>query len=140
MAQTRLVREQPSISEQRWQERVEAWRQSGQTQTEYCSVQGIALSSLSRWHRELPRRAHLRGQSLEAVAETPSPETAGETLRWIPVGCREGLLAELEASAQREPAGRFELVSPRGWVIRLDRHFDGPSLRRLLGVLEEVSC
>ena len=140
MAQTRLVREQPSISEQRWQERVEAWRQSGQSQREYCRLQGIALSSLSHWHRELPRRAHLRGQSVESVPEAPGQGVSAETLRWLPVLPPGGSMAIEEARPEGEPGGGFEVVSPRGWLIRVDRSFDVASLRRLLGVLEELSC
>ena len=140
MAQKRLVREQPSVWEQRCQERVEAWRQSGQTQKEFCREQGIAQSSLSRWHRELLRRAHLREQSVEAPAEGPEQRAGAETLRWLPVLPAEGLGRAEEARLEGEAGGRFEVVSPRGWLIRLDRHFDVPSLRQLLGVLEDLSC
>lgn len=118
----------PSVSPREWQERVESWQRSGLSQREFCRCHGYALATFNR------KAARLLGQPSEVAAPL-----AGEAPRWLEVrmsgsrlessGRGEGLLGE-----------GFEVVLAGGCRVRLGPHFDAEGLRRLLSVLESLSC
>jgi hypothetical protein len=133
MAQRQLV------WEQRWRERVEAWRRSGQRQQEYCRAHGISASSFSHWKSELSKRDQLRveaGAAGRVTAGGGATARGSEALRWSEV--------RLPAAASGLPVGQegsgFEIVLPRGWSVRLGPGFEVEPLRRLLAVLSELPC
>jgi hypothetical protein len=126
--------------EQQWRERVEAWRSSGQRQSEFCRAHGFPVSSFSYWKIELVRR-----EQLGAAASVPGqPSLAGESE--APVGQDLGWQqvpwpATPTPGAPVGPAeDGLEVVLPSGWSIRLGPRFAAESLKRLLGVLEVVPC
>jgi len=41
-----------TINRQRWRERVEAWKKSGQSQKAFCKAHHLGLASFQRWHRK----------------------------------------------------------------------------------------
>jgi hypothetical protein len=137
MSQKRKGDQVASVWELRWRERIEAWRQSGQTQQAFCQAHGLAAGSLSHWKGELVRREGLRTSASTAGAAAGRGDSGARTsealewteVRWPAVGV-EGA----------EEGSGFEVVLPRGWSVRLGPRFEAESLRRLLSVLEERSC
>jgi hypothetical protein len=125
-----------SAWEQRWRARMEAWRSSGQSQSEFCRSHGIAIGSFSHWKGELARREQRRAAVAAAGSSTQGGAEAGESLGWREVGW----------PAPGAPIGLssrscdLELLLPRGWSIRLGPQFEAEALRRLLGVLEGLPC
>jgi hypothetical protein len=117
-----------TVSPTEWQERVESWQRSGLSQREFCRLHGYALATFNRQARRW------LGKSTEAAVAPPR-----EAPQWLEVrmsnsrlesfGKAEGLLGE-----------GFELVLARGCRVRLGPHFDAEGLRRLLSVLESLSC
>jgi len=134
MAQTRDRQQERLVQEQLWRERVEAWRESGLTQLEFCRLQGIAQTSLSRWKAELAKRDRARAST--AVPESSCPGSP-EALGWTELRLPSARAARSEAWPD---ASGFEIVLPHGWSVRMGPQFEAEPLRRLLSVLEERSC
>jgi hypothetical protein len=113
-----------------WAERVEQWRGSGLSQSEFCRRQGLALTTFNR------KAAALVGEPVRpGVATEPSEEPP----HWLEVrmsGQRPGGVGESAASLGEG----FEVALDGGWRVRLGRQFDADGLRRLLGVLESLPC
>jgi hypothetical protein len=132
------VKPEETVWEQRWRERIERWRQSGQSQAEFCQSQGISLTSLSHWKGELARRDQVRSslRSTAPAAQTKEPQTSD--LGWQQVSWPGGPVTEPSGSIGE--AQRLELVLPGGWSIRMGAEFEEESLRRLLGVLGGRPC
>jgi hypothetical protein len=124
--------------ERYWRERIECWRQSGQSQTEFCQSQGISMTALSHWKCEFARR-----EQAQAVLSSPAPavrieEPQGSDLGWQEVPWPGEVAARPRSCI--EEAQRLELVLPGGWSIRMGAQFEEESLRRLLGVLGGRPC
>ena len=116
--------------ESRWQERVEEWKRSGQSQREFCRERGFAVSTFSRWKCEL--LGGLGRGSCGSVACRPV-ESASHP------GSESGLsFAEVPWSSSQ--AAELELMLPSGWSIRLGQRFESEALRRLLAVLGSGPC
>jgi hypothetical protein len=126
--------------EKQWRERIEAWRSSGQRQSEFCRAQGLAVSSFSHWKLELARREQLgAGEvgALEPLQAGRSEAPEGQSLGWQQVPWP----VTPPTGAVPGPAGAgLEVVLPSGCLIRLGPWFEAESLKRLLGVLEGVPC
>ncbi len=90
---------------------VEAWRQSGQTRSEFARTHGIPVERLSRWARRLRERA------------------AAESIRFHRVR------VEQSTATHASSDERIELGLGEGRSVRLPRGFDAADLRRLLDVL-----
>jgi hypothetical protein len=126
--------------EQLWRERIEAWRSSGQRQSEFCRAHGFPVSSFSYWKIELVRREQLHARASAPAHPSRAVESegpGGQDLGWQQVPWP-------ATSAPGAPVGPvedgLEVVLPSGWSIRLGPRFAAESLRRLLGVLEVVAC
>ncbi len=91
-------------------ELVQDYRQSGQTQREYCSRRGLSVSCLQSYLR--------RAASIEPGARLREVEVLGEPQRWEP---------SASALAVRL-AGGYEVLVGQG--------FDSGELARLLSVLQ----
>jgi hypothetical protein len=113
-----------------WAERVEQWRVSGLSQSEFCRCQGLALATFNR------KVAALAGKSVRSgVAAEPSEEPP----QWLEVrmsGQRPGRVGESSGSLGEG----FEVSLDGGWRVRLGPQFDAEGLRRLIGVLESFPC
>jgi hypothetical protein len=125
--------------EQQWRERIEAWRSSGQRQSEFCRSHGFPVSSFSYWKIKLVRREHLRageavpGKTFQTRIKAPEGQDPG----WQQVAWPATPLCGAPAGSAEDG---LEVVLPSGWLIRLGRRFEAESLRRLLGVLEGMPC
>jgi hypothetical protein len=120
---------QLKASPSEWAERVEQWRVSGLSQSEFCRREGLAVSTFNR------RVVALVGKSVRSgVSSEPSEEP-----RWLEVrmsGLRGGRVGESSGSLGEG----FEVLLAGGWRVRLGPQFDTEGLRRLLGVLESLPC
>jgi hypothetical protein len=127
-----------TVWEEQWRERIKAWRESGQTQLQFCRAHGLAVSSFSHWKGKLAQRDELRSLSLLAAkAAATDVDAASKTMPWTEVRW-EAQGAEPVGAAQ-DGTG-FEIVLPQGWMVRLGSRFEAEPLRRLLAVLGERSC
>jgi hypothetical protein len=113
-----------------WAERVEQWRSSGLSQSEFCRREGLASSTFNR------KAVALVGKSVRSGA---AAEPSEEPPHWLEVrmsGQRPGGVGESAASLGEG----FEVALDGGWRVRLGPQFDADGLRRLLGVLESLPC
>lgn len=105
---------------------VKSWRASGLTVAEFARQEGIDPWRLYWWRRKLEpaaTRAAREDVRAESVA-TPAP--------FLPVRVSQTV-------AQPPSCATFEVVMVNGRTVRVPADFDASALRRLLGVVEEVS-
>lgn len=94
---------------QRWRERIQAWKQSGLTQKEFCEHHHLGLSTFQRWRRIL------------AVEVKPKESAA---VSFLPVG--------VVCSGD---SGLTVLVNDQ-LRIEVSTGFDTSTLKRVIGVLQ----
>jgi hypothetical protein len=90
------------------------WHSSGLSVRGFCEEHGLAVPSFYAWRRTLARRDSAVGFVPVQVIPEPEPRT----------------------TAARLPSS-LELVLGAGRVLRVAPGFDGPTLKRLLALLEE---
>ena len=106
---------QSSSKEQFWRRMMRLWRSSGLSVRAFCEEQGFSQPSFYAWRRTLAER--------DAAA-----------VPFVPVR----IAAEPQAPSKADgSAGAVELVLNDGRRLRVGPGFDGPTLKRLLGLLEE---
>jgi hypothetical protein len=111
------TRIQSGISkEQFWRQVVRQWRNSGLTVREFCARRDLSEPSFYAWKRTIAER------DAKAVAFVPVRVVPEET--------------EPNASSVESGSG-LELVLCTGRRLRIGPGFDGPTLQRLLALLEE---
>jgi transposase-like protein len=100
--------------EQFWRAMLRRWHSSGLSVRAFCEEHGLAVPTFYAWRRTLAERAPAVG--------------------FVPVH----VIPEREPQATvAGPASSLELVLSAGRVLRVAPGFDGPTLRRLLALLEE---
>ena len=109
-----------------WAKRIERWKDSGLTAAEFAAETGINAHSLSWWKWRL------------GLKTPPSSTTSRRRSRRAPLAPSVQPLQFVELAA---PPGSnvLELVLARDRTIRVPLGFDGPTLERLLGVLERTA-
>ena len=117
-----------TVSPSEWQERVESWQRSGLSQREFCRLHGYPLATFNR------KAMRLLGKSTQAAVVPP-----GEAPRWLEVRMS-GLRLEGSGRGEELLGEGFEVVLAGRCRVRLGPHFDAAGLRRLLSVLESLSC
>jgi transposase len=100
--------------EQFWRAMLRRWHSSGLSVRAFCEEHGLAVPSFYAWRRTLAQRDS--AVSFVPVQVLPEPEP-----RTTAAG----------------PPSSLELVLGTGRVLRVAPGFDGPTLRRLLALLEE---
>ena len=98
-----------------WRRMIRQWKNSGQTQAEFCRRKRISLWSLRYWRNRLPAK--------ELVQER-RPRSSFLPVRVIPTPAEFGLEVQLRG----------------GHVIRIRQDFDTEMLRKLVWVLEAPTC
>ena len=108
------VQQRRASKEQFWRRMVRQCRSSGQSVRAFCEEHGLSEPSFYAWRRTLAARddAALR---FVPVQVTPEPQP---------------IMAD-------GSAGAVELVLSAGRRLRIGPGFDGPTLTRLLALLEE---
>jgi transposase len=105
-----------SSKEPFWRETIRQWRASGLTVREFCARHDLSEPSFYAWKRTLAER------------DAPAPA-------FVPVR-----VVVDEAAAHSSPVesgSGLELVLRSGRRLRIGPDFDGPTLQRLLALLEE---
>ena len=97
-----------------WRRMIRQWRGSGLSVRAFCDEQGLSEPSLYAWRRTLAERdaASVRFAPVQLMPESKPPGTADG----VP--------------------GAVELVLGPGRRLRIGPGFDGPTLTRLLALLE----
>ena len=108
-----------------WTKRVERWKDSGLSAKQFAAEIGVSAQSLTLWRWKLRQTDHRgRGPSLARgdgpeVSRQPGPKFLQ-------------LVAAPDAVSSAIP---FEVVLPRGVVLRVPTRFDEPTLLRLVELL-----
>ncbi len=104
--------QQRSDKERFWRRRLRQWRSSGLSVRAFCAEYALSEPSFYAWRRTVAQRD-------------------GEGVPFVPVQ------VVPEAQPLGAAAGGLELVLGEGRLLRVGPGFDGPTLQRLLAVLEE---
>jgi hypothetical protein len=107
--------ERSSGKEQYWRTRVRQWRASGMSVRAFCAERGLSEPSFYAWRRTLAER---EATAVQFVPLTVTPEVG-------------------TATGADGSAGAVELILGAGRRLRIGPGFDGPTLTRLLALLEE---
>lgn len=100
-----------------WQQHIDAWRQSGQSQQRYCQTQGIALATFGYWRRKLKTNR----------AEKP---------RFYPL-----VLSDQSFTNGKVPANSSTLrvvLGDNRFIIEVDERFSPAVLRDVVTTLEQL--
>lgn len=107
--------ERSSSKEQYWRTRVRQWRTSGLSVRAFCAERGLSEPSFYAWRRTLAER---EATAVQFVPLTVTPEAR-------------------TATGADGSAGAVELILGAGRRLCIGPGFDGPTLTRLLALLEE---
>lgn len=106
---------QRSSKERFWRRLMRQWRRSGLSIRDFCAEQQISEPSFFAWRRTIAQRD-------------------AEAARLVPVR----VVPDEKAVTARDASGNgLELLLGDGRVLRIGPRFDGPTLTRLLSLLEE---
>jgi|SRR6516162_2431564 len=109
------MQQRSKTKEQFWRAKVQQWRGSGQSVRAFCTKQRLSEPSFYAWRRTFARRDAATVQFAPVhIVPDPTSHTTAE-------GSTTGL----------------ELVLGRSRRLRIEPGFDGPTLLRLLELLEE---
>ena len=116
---------QRSRSKERfWRRMVRRCRRSGLSVRAFCEEQGLSEPNFYAWRRLLAERD---AAAVRFVPVQVSPEPSSPAVTESAAG----------ATAALGAAGALELVLGPGRRLRVGPGFDGPTLQRLLALLEE---
>jgi transposase len=110
------TKQRRSSKERFWRRMVRQWRSSGLSIRDFCDDRDISEPSFYAWRRIIAQR------DAEPAAFVPVQVVAEAK--------------QTEPSSQLAGSG-LELILGAGRVLRVGPGFDGPTLRRLLALLEE---
>src|SRR5215467_11700481 len=112
----------PRETREVWAKRVERWKDSGLTASEYAAENGIKARSLTWWRWHLGADSTKRSSAHRRPRRAPSAPTS-HPLTFV----------EVAPVPTTEP---LEVVLTSGRQIRVPVGFDSPTFERLLGILE----
>jgi transposase len=108
------ISQRRASQEQFWRAMLRRWHSSGLSVRAFCEEHGLAVPAFYAWRRTVAEREPAVG--FVPVQVIPEPEP-----RVMAAG----------------PPSSLELVLGAGRVLRVAPGFDGPTLKRLLALLEE---
>jgi transposase-like protein len=132
-----------------WEMALDLWSESGLTVAEFCRREGLTKHTFYAWRRRL-QADHAKAAATKATAvATRSGSTNGSP--------RKGRTKRTESRSSPDGAGTFvpvqvvsdqaacseapiEIVLPQGVRLCIQSGFDGPTLTRVLAVLEGRPC
>ena len=128
MAQSETTkRRHESPRAQYWRGVIAQWKGSGLTQTEFCRQRRLSLPALRWWKWKLAQQERQEWQpTFLPIRIVDKVEHDGSFSKRKPV-------AETSGNV-------FEVISHRGYRIRIPEGFESEALVRLLRALEAASC
>ena len=108
-----------------WTKRVERWRDSGLSATEFAAEIGVNANSLRHWGWRV-NGEHRRAESQATPMEA-------EALTWVEVAAPKE--PEAAPPSPNPPTEKLEVVLASGMTVRVPLRFDAEALRRLLAVI-----
>ena len=109
-----------------WAKRIERWKDSGLTAGEFAAETGVNAHSLSWWKWRLGMKTPPSSPTAVRRSRRGRPAPSVQPLQFV----------ELATPAA---GNALEVVLARDRTIRVPLGFDGPTLERLLGILERTA-
>jgi len=100
-----------------WEQHIDAWHQSGQSQQRYCQTHGLALATFGYWRRKLKKGS----------AEKP---------RFYPLVLSGQSL--MNGAAQANNTSVRVVLGDNRFTIEIDEHFSPAVLRDVVTTLEQL--
>ena len=101
-----------------WQNHIEAWRRSGQSQQDYCQIHGLALATFGYWRRKLKEVRPEKPRFYPLVVTGQSS---------LPIG-----------TGYHERVGLRVVLGDNRFTIEIDDHFSPTVLREVVTILEQL--
>jgi hypothetical protein len=101
-----------------WQNHIEAWQRSGQSQQDYCQIHGLALATFGYWRRKLK-------------------EVRPEKPRFYPLVVT-GQPSFPNGTGHNERAGVRVVLGGSRFTIEIDESFSPVTLRAVITTLEQL--
>lgn len=98
-----------------WQEHIQAWRQSGLSQANFCKARSLALSTFQYWRRKI-------GQGYN------------DSPRFYPLA----VMPSIEALNQSSPGILRVILGDRRFVLEIGEDFSETTLKKLIVTLEQL--
>ena len=115
-----------------WEKRVERWRDSGLTATEFADEVGVNAKTLSYWKWRLGRPTEV-GAKLGRRRAAPTRRTRPMAVPFVEVsGLTSPSALDAVSAGTFEP---FEILAASGLRVRVPVRFDDAALARLLTVV-----
>lgn len=102
-----------------WRRWLEKWRRSSLTQAEFCRRHGLKIGNFSWWKRKL-------GEPVASLRPIPRRPLGRESAEFVE------LTAPASSTAPCQCSMGYEVILPRGAVIRLPVDFDSDRGRQLI--------
>jgi hypothetical protein len=100
-----------------WQQHIDTWRQSGQSQQRYCQTHGLALATFGYWRRKLKKGSTEKPRFYPLVL-------SGQSL--------------LRGTAQTNTASVRVVLGNNRFTVEIDEHFSPAVLRDVVTTLEQL--
>jgi len=110
--------------EQFWRRVLEERPRSGMTVNAFCSKSGVSVPSYYAWRRRIQASDSQPSDSAIAPGEASL----------VPVTVVDSVIENADAVA----ADRIEIVTPNGFIIRMNRCIEANSIAQLLRVIESL--
>lgn len=98
-----------------WQEHIQAWRQSGLSQANFCKARSLALSTFHYWRRKI-------GQG------------CNDSPRFYPLA----VMPSIEALDKSSPGILRVILGDRRFVLEIGEDFAETTLKKLIVALEQL--
>ncbi|HEY9680010.1 MAG TPA: hypothetical protein V6C86_00280 [Oculatellaceae cyanobacterium] len=125
--------------EKLWRELVTEWKHSPETVTEFCRLKGLNEHTFRFWQREILKRDAEAGQTF--CRPRPGRRRQVEKqqdVSFAPVTLVENhsevIAGEIKFAEQR--CGSIEIITPRGYVVRLPMSVDVTTLQLVFRAIQ----
>ncbi len=127
-----MVTQKDSSKEAYWRDIVRQQKSSGISIREFCSEQGISVTSMYGWRSELKKRDRTTSRDSNS-AITPRVKSSKPKIAVTSAPSTDFISIQLE---QLRPA--LELLHPRGYQLRIPNGFDTVTLQQTIEVLDAI--
>lgn len=110
-----------------WEQHLERWRKSGQTQVQYCASAGVCMKTFSRWKSLLSNTQARRAPATPTTAEKVSLIPVRLARPESPGSCLDGI---------RDIRIRLEA---KQWIVEVPQGIDSTHLAMVLKTVAEAS-